>query len=251
MGQRLPELVRNYSKYSSLMDASKQTGSVDLSRITWIYPTTFLPLICEFVRDQSLDMKLPEDQKVRDYISTLIQRRPGQDCCATYLPYSTFPVDKKHFDPIMDHICDLAGEVDKTGNFRYILGELSDNVYQHSKFNFAAATAQKYPSKGFMEFCILDDGITIGGSLRDVGYEYDDTEAIDQALNGLSSKISIERGYGLGESIEYFINEQKGEVFIASGNGGLYMSGNEREPLKFILKEKYCGTLISARIELH
>lgn len=82
-----------------------------------------------------------------------------------------------------------------------------------------------------MEFCPLDDGVTIGGSLRDVGYEHDDTEAIGQALNGLTSKKSIERGYGLGESIEYFTGEQKGEVFIASGNGGLYMSGDRREPL--------------------
>lgn len=34
----------------------------------------------------------------------------------------------------MDQICYLAGEVGQSGTFKYILGELYNNVYQHSKF---------------------------------------------------------------------------------------------------------------------
>jgi hypothetical protein len=155
-------------------------------------------------------------------------------------------------DPILSKLYSLAGDIGKTSNFKNTLGELLDNVYQHSNFSLAAAAAQRYNRLGFTEICMVDNGMTIGGSLRNVGYDFDDTEAIIKAIDeGVSSKKILERGEGLGSSIRYFIENQQGEAMIVSGSGGVYMSSNGIGSFARInMSEKFPGTLISARIIL-
>lgn len=77
--------------------------------------------------------------------------------------------------------------------FDKAFGEIMDNVLTHSRTELhGIASAQCYPEKGFIEFCITDVGIGIPGSLRkNPRYEsYSDSELLKQAFV-----------YGIGENV--------------------------------------------------
>lgn len=80
---RLPELVENCVIYSNLVSTSEETGVLDLSELKWIYPTTSLPLVCEYGHNHSIEMRFPRDSRVSDYISNLIVR--GRILCVVEL----------------------------------------------------------------------------------------------------------------------------------------------------------------------
>ncbi|NOQ55959.1 MAG: ATP-binding protein, partial [Nanohaloarchaea archaeon] len=125
--------------------------------------------------------------------------------------------------------------------------ELVDNIYQHSDFKNALVMAQRYENKKFTEICFFDDGITIKGSFLKNGIKFNDTEAIIQALKGVSSK-NKERGYGLSSNLNLFINGLGGEVLIISGIGAIYWSKTAQKIYKLPDIYKLKGTLISIRI---
>lgn len=108
--------------------------------------------------------------------------------------------------------------------------------------------AQRYPSKGFVDVCFLDDGITINGSFKKKGirirYDY---KAIAEAVSGLSTKDQ-DRGYGLNSTMSIFTRGLRGEMLIISGSGGLLCSGDAQQFYKLGKTDKLKGTLVSVRI---
>ncbi|MGH9923606.1 MAG: ATP-binding protein, partial [Nitrososphaerales archaeon] len=133
-----------------------------------------------------------------------------------------------------------------------VVGELVDNIYQHSEFTMALVMAQKYPKKGFVELGFFDNGITIPGSFLKQGLIYDEEEAhkaIADALKGLSSKGGKERGHGLRSSVRIFLEGLGGEVLIISGAGAVYMSKQGSSCYVLGGYHKLGGTLISIRIQ--
>jgi len=61
--------------------------------------------------------------------------------------------------------------------------------------------AQKHPAKRFTEVSIVDNGISIPGTFENAGFEFEDTEAISEAMKGQSTKRDKERGFSLRSSI--------------------------------------------------
>jgi hypothetical protein len=131
----------------------------------------------------------------------------------------------------------------------YVIGELSDNIYQHSKFSYGLTLGRETLERGYCELAIFDDGITIAGSLEGSGMSFDEsTEPIVRAINGLSSKDSDERGQGLGSIFRLLIRGLSSELFIASGSGAIFVDPMMRIRFSIIGRNRLGGTLISTRI---
>lgn len=81
--------------------------------------------------------------------------------------------------------------------------------------------AQRYDKLKFIELCFFDDGITISGSYKKhLKLVFDGLQAIEKAINGLSTKEPVaERGWGVGESVKLVSESMKGEIMIVSSNG--------------------------------
>ena len=163
----------------------------------------------------------------------------------TYLPVVGIPRLERDSQSILNRIYELGGDIGGKDAFRYLVGELTDNIYQHSMFENALVMAQQYRKMSELHLCIIDDGITIGGSLRRTGMILDDYQAIVDALQGVSSKKNTERGMGLGTSLKLMTEGYKGRMLVVSGKGAIHFG--KGAPVGYNLSEmfKYEGTLIS------
>lgn len=124
-----------------------------------------------------------------------------------------------------DEFSALSEEVEKFklpagfGQFiLYALSELFVNVQEHSKAK-KISIFFKLQDKNKFFLQISDNGIGLRKSyLCKEVYPKDDFAAIQFALNGLSTKNSKERGFGL-YTIKKFIGDLNGIMTITSGKG--------------------------------
>jgi anti-sigma regulatory factor (Ser/Thr protein kinase) len=246
----MPALVQEYVKFCKIREKAKKTNIIDLSSCSWFYPTSLLPL-ANFLRDNKSSMKyIPPPANVGNYISIIMNRVFGEG--STYVPITYLPKNESQAKNILNTLRTLYDNGKDYGGancFNYLIGELVDNVYEHSFFSTACVMAQKYMQKGFVEISILDDGISIPGCFEKHGvHSSDDHIAITDAINGLSTKDN-ERGFGLGSSVKLYVDGVGGELLLVSRNGAVY-KGRGKEELYNNTESAYRlqGTLISIRI---
>lgn len=133
--------------------------------------------------------------------------------------------------------------------FSYLIGELVDNIYEHSEFNRAWVAAQAYFNVGHRDICFFDNGITMSGCFKKHDIKCDGGhDAIKQAINGTSKK-SKERGYGLSSNMNMVTKGMNGQILIISGDGGMEITP-EQKPQPYYLAKDYelLGSMISVRI---
>ena len=125
----------------------------------------------------------------------------------------------------------------------YLISELTDNIIDHSGVNRGWLSAQYYPTKQFLDICIVDTGKTILGSYRDnnIAGINNDFEAIEQAMKGLSTKDK-ERGFGMRTSKKMIEEGLKGKFVLVSGNAMLFNDELVEFPVK------WQGTILALRI---
>ena len=254
----LPELISAYNEYLSYIDTyDSKNNIIDLSNAKFFYPTTLLPLII-FIQNKKCGYKEPKDPYVSFYIKRIIDSRDTINTTSqgSYIPPIQLPVKEEYFDPegIIDNISNYLREwVSRIHNILfYIISELSNNIYQHASCSLAYIMAQRYDRRRFVELSIIDNGITIRGSLSKKIRVDSDSEAIISALKGYSSKEEKGRGYGLSTSIRNLTEVLNGEVLIVSGTGLLYL--HKRRGFRCDnnnLNRRLDGTLISTRVSLH
>lgn len=250
-----PELLSSYIEFCQYRDGFKKTNTIDLSNAIFIYPTTFLPLLNLALENKGCKILQPKDPKVISYMLRMLEEQPDSSS-KSYVPVVPLSPDPKESGYVLDQIFELQKREGFVSGgeeaFKYVVGELVDNIYQHAEFTIALVMAQKYPKKGFVELGFFDNGITIPGSFGKHGLIYDEEEAhkaISDALKGLSSKGGKERGHGLRSSVRIFLEGLGGEVLIVSGAGAVYMS--KERSIGYVLGDyhKLAGTLISIRIQ--
>lgn len=246
-------MLNDYLEYAIVQSNYAMTGVVDLSHLKWIYPTTLLPSIGLLVNNPSSTYKPPQDPKAASYIKTMLEN--GRDHCSgpsSYVPIISLPEDERKLDPVLAQIYRLNDEGRQYGGitaFKYLVGELVTNIYEHSDFKNAFVMTQKYPTKGFVDISFFDDGITIPGSLTRAGMIFEnDVEFIAEAVNGLSSKKLKERGYGLTTNVRIYTEGLGARILIVSGKGVLYF--DEGKQNAYILRDEYelSGTGITIRV---
>lgn len=133
--------------------------------------------------------------------------------------------------------------------FKYILGELVDNVYEHSSFSVAVLSTIKNIDNEYFEICLFDNGISIPRSFEKVQMKFtQDSEAIVEAINGLSSKPSLERGTGLRTTVDILLNGLQGKIIFVSRMGAFYVDSVQRTRYNLIAKQNLNGTFINIRV---
>jgi len=121
----------------------------------------------------------------------------------------------------------------------YLLGELADNIDQHSNFSCASIMADYDKNKKEINICIFDDGITIPGAFEAKSIlTKDDIDAIKQALEGKSTKKEEGRGTGLRSSKNLVEKGLNGDFYIISRKGFVHENTSK------IIDRKLNGTLI-------
>jgi hypothetical protein len=113
--------------------------------------------------------------------------------------------------------------------------------------------AQRYEKMCFVEVAIFDNGITIPGSFKNSGKYADmaDSEALRNAVGGLSTKPGDTRGHGLPTFTSILTGALKGEALIVSAASAYHIGSNKKENLYNLdKKDSLSGTLIGMRIPL-
>ena len=134
--------------------------------------------------------------------------------------------------------------------YHYVIGELVDNIYEHSEFSFASVMAQKYNRFGAIELCFFDNGITIPGSYKKLGLDYVPArhfKAILKAVEGVSTKPETGRGYGLSSNVQMF-RHAGGRILIVSGHGAAFIDRFGIHPYMLRPDHALSGTLISLSV---
>ncbi|MBU3925446.1 hypothetical protein KJ854_05975 [Patescibacteria group bacterium] len=145
-------------------------------------------------------------------------------------------------------------ELVTNNTFGLLLGEIFDNIEEHSDAENVYLFGQYWPKTNACEICVLDDGQGIHKSLIKAGRNVKDSEdALRKILEtGLSAKTefgSIKRATGIKNIRSAIINKEiNGEFLIMSGDSIFLDSAIQGE--KFIKLTKYFwdGTIITLRL---
>lgn len=248
---RVPDLLQCYLKYREVIQAWRGTGDISID-LPFLQPTTLLPLWAEAEHNHVQLVAL--NSEVREYIDALTK-----GACipagGTYLPPVRLPRTHSEAGAVTRQLSDLSRQTRifqaNPNVFDYVLSELIDNIYQHAHAEVAFALAQYYPRKKEIEIGFLDNGVTIPGSLeRGTELRFPPElhyQAVLNAMDGSSSKGGTERGYGLGTSLE-LMTQLEGSGLIVSGQGAIFLSGDQRQPFALSKEERMPGTLISIQL---
>jgi hypothetical protein len=243
------DLGQEYLKFCRLRNNSLKTGKMDLSIINWFYPTSLLPLGIFIKRNQYLSIVPPADLSVLYYYNIITKGEWLHSPERSYIPIVQIPHNEhqreKIFEPLYGIESDSIGGLNA---FSYFIGELVDNICQHSSFLDAYILAQKYETKKFIEVGIIDNGISIPGVFENAGFEFNDTKALFEAINGQSTKSDVERGFGLKSSLKLLTKGLHGECLIVSRRGGLIATEEEKTLYNMDKDHEFSGTLICVRV---
>lgn len=242
--------MSQYVDYCQCANNVQNNNEIDLSDFDFFFPTTLLPIGNLIIENPSATLIPPNDELVDRYIETMTH--PSSDeGTGTYVPIVRLSDNRENSTEDLERVYQLQRR-DSTlfGNesaFNYVVGELVDNIYEHSQFSRALIMGQKYQTKGFVDLCFYDNGITIPKTFETSGMRFKPHEAIASAINGASS-VRQDRGFGLRTSARLCVQGLKGIIQIISGSGAVYYSNNETYHYSFSDPYRLNGTLITLRI---
>jgi len=132
---------------------------------------------------------------------------------------------------------------------KYMTSELITNIREHSKASDYWILAQHWPTTETCEIAIADTGIGYLESYRGTSYEVDNChDAIENALEGRSSKNNVERGAGIPSTVRIFTEGYGGEVVVMTGDAmGVIRRGSYD---RYQLRSIWQGALIGLRFNL-
>ena len=137
--------------------------------------------------------------------------------------------------------------------FKYMIDETLDNITEHSESDRGYIFAQAYPTKGFLDVCIADRGVSLLGSYEKLPDNeiLSDMEAIKAANRGLSSKNlpdAENRGFGIRTSKQMLIHGLGGQYLMISGSSLYLKSCNLDTFYSMPHGLRWNGTIVALRI---
>lgn len=196
------------------------------------------------------------DKISEDAFRTLL----GKYLNKTYIPVISFPAfasraaDKDAILTAIENLLcrQLKIENNVLNGIKYILGEMVDNITEHSESERGLIFAQAYPKKAYIDLCIADRGITLKGSFNNAGIEIaDDVEAMQAANKRISSKNlpnAENRGYGIYTSKKMLISGLGGHYMMISGSALYLKDSNMEKIIELPEGLKWNGTVIALRL---
>lgn len=139
---------------------------------------------------------------------------------------------------------------------KYMIDETLDNITEHSESDRGYIFAQAYPTKGFLDVCIADRGVSLLGSYEKLPDNeiLSDMEAIKAANRGLSSKNlpdAENRGFGIRTSKQMLIHGLGGQYLMISGSSLYLKSCNLDTFYSMPHGLRWNGTIVALRIPYH
>ena len=181
----------------------------------------------------------------------------------TYIPIIDFAAGrnsdaKEAVSSIVENmiIQQLSIQSNVANGLKYMIDEILDNITEHSESDRGYIFAQAYPTKGFLDVCIADRGVSLLGSYEKLpGNEIlSDIEAIKAANRGLSSKNlpdAENRGFGIRTSKQMLIQGLGGQYLMISGCS-LYLKSRNLDTFYSMPHGlRWNGTIVALRIPYH
>lgn len=139
---------------------------------------------------------------------------------------------------------------------KYMIDETLDNITEHSESDRGYLFAQAYPSKGFLDVCIADRGVSLLGSYKKLPDNEiaSDLEAIKAANRGISSKNlpdAENRGFGIKTSKQMLIQGLGGQYLMISGSSLYIKTRNLDSFYSMPHGLRWNGTIVALRIPYH
>lgn len=138
--------------------------------------------------------------------------------------------------------------------FGFVLGEMIDNIEEHSNARNIYLLAQYRVKSNSCEVCILDDGDGLLGSLKNAGRDVQDSqEALRKILEtGLSAKTEygdIKRGTGIKYTRLAITNKEiNGEFMLMSGNAAFLHTAADGEIFINFKDYSWQGTIVMMKL---
>lgn len=248
----MKNLIEDYKKFEKIVDELNDTETtLDVSKEEFLPPITLLALL-SFIQDHNI-VKVKSHPKLKKYIKNILNNKEiGKRIPFLKLPHlkSELDEDEKIFD-FLDKF-----NYDEYLGFHssyFIINELVTNVYNHStllkdKICFGLIFAYEYPDEDIMEFCIVDNGLSIPYKFEIAGVDFDlDSEAISKSIKIFSTENNCD-GSGLPSVLKLAIEGNGGSALIVSRNASLVIE--DCETFKYgNLENIFNGTLICLRIK--
>lgn len=179
----------------------------------------------------------------------------------TYLPVCQFDLCRGNIDglqTILQGIIKEQSEADYriTTPLSYLLGELIDNMTEHSHGKHGYIFSQYLKKEGCIDLVLGDDGITIFGSYVRAGkylneINGNEVKALTFANEGRSTKNlpnAENRGYGISSSKRMLVDGLNGSFFMLSGGAFHRHDSNGSVYVKLPPTINWNGTIILMRI---
>ncbi len=261
MSQLLPELVTDYAEFVDFRNQSENEGVVNLESRNWLGSTSVL-LIAYLKTKYKCEVMSTGHSKAKRYLDQMTQdptwwRKEIKLLLSTgnsYVPFSVLPQEEDDFKTLYTKVSELLNVHKPVGGetaFKYVLSELTDNIYEHSEFENSFMMCQAYKKKGYVELSFIDDGVSIPKNFEkhEINFE-GDWNAIEKAVNGYSTKDKDERGTGLKSSLQIYCEGAGAEAMIVSRSGLYYKRAEETKLFRLNEQQTFPGTLISIRIPM-
>lgn len=250
--------------------------SWDLSGSTFLHPFYLAPLaIYKQSCEKSIECNnIPE--RIKDYLELVRFENPiliaeDMDLRAelepyipkSYIPICRFELCKSNVDDLQSIlqrvVCEQSGADDRIVTpLSYLLGELVDNMNEHSRGKYGYIFSQYLKKDGCIDLVLADDGITIFGSYIKSGKYLDEIDgeeakSLKLATEGRSTKNlpdAENRGYGISSSREMLVNGLHGSFFMLSGGAFFRHDENGSVAVKLPETINWNGTIILMKIPI-
>lgn len=272
-GDKLSEnLLESIKVISHINNCNEKLCSLDFSAVTFVTPLYILPLVVyldgcdnkvivsklsEYLETIKFPAGLRPDKMRRSEFLAVMEKYSKE----TYIPIVSFPSNKETDDEkdiilstIESIIVRQVGiDSNVTMGLKYMLGEAIDNIIQHAKSDRGYIFAQSNPSKGYLDICIADSGITLLGSYKTLADNEieNDIEAIQAANRGISTKNlpnAENRGYGIITSKKMLVDGLNGSFVMMSGNALHLYNSTYKKFVEAPTNIRWNGTIISLRV---
>ncbi len=245
----------------------------DLKEVNFAFPFFLLPVasIINYKKQSGIKVNIELNTNIREYFSYLLfpeglnslnnslwRDKLKTFSFKTYLPICVIPTrtvsstEREQLLTVFSKI--LNNQLNLTGNIvsvlSYLLTETIDNITDHANVDNGWLMVQNYPQKGFLDICIVDTGKGILQTYKDFGFTEIDTDikAMQNAINGRSTKDMKERGFGISTTRRMLVEGLKGKYFLFSGSA-FYVWTSQNETITNIQNSfKWKGTMLALRI---
>jgi hypothetical protein len=232
----------------------------DFRKISWITPLTMLGAASIITENRNrCGFLLPNNKDVSSYFQALLFPHGSSDHTRitgynSYVPICAVelndpPAGQKLLSTFQDKVLMLGGfdQRLKTPLF-FPISELVENILQHSECQRGYFLAQFYRKKGFVEITIVDRGIGLRQSYQKyAGLILSHSEAIEAALNGISTSRDNTRGRGIPKSRESVCDKLNGCLMLITGDSAL-ISENDTNLIYNLGDFMWDGVVLHMRI---